>query len=139
MTDSGTKRQQRNHQRKQRALVLLAAGRTVAEVARELAVGERTVQRWRAEFADQIRDLQEQELGSLLGELRAASLEALTALRETVRDRQHPSRVQAAARILDAFVRLLQVYDLQREIAELRREVALLKGIDDAPGTRTLA
>lgn len=67
---------------RQRALLLIASGRSTGEVAAELDVDRRTIQRWRAdpEFDEQLRELQSAQTDALHALLMASQLEVARSL-----------------------------------------------------------
>ena len=82
------------------ALVLVAAGRSTTEIARELGVARSTVNRWRAEpeFAEEIAELQQAQTEAVHALLMARQLDVARCLADvaTAPDTTDAARVQAA-------------------------------------------
>ena len=109
-----------------RAIAALLTSRTVEQAAIAAGVGERTLYRWlddpdfRAAYTDASRQL----LAETVGRLRAATGEAVDALRAALQDDLTSNRIRAATVLLDTAVKV-EVDDLSRRVAEL--EEALLR------------
>lgn len=103
------------------AIVALARGLTSEDAAREAGVSGRTVRRWMEEqdFALEVRDARTQLLQHAVGQLAAGAVEAVTTLREALRDADGRNRVQAARVLLDATLALRESLDLEERLAAL--------------------
>ena len=95
--------------RQRRALDALLVGATLDAAAASARVSSRTLRRWRAEspFATLLRDAQDEAFEFARSGVRAATLDAVEALREVVRDHAGAAsaRVSAAKCILEVALR----------------------------------
>ncbi|MFF3461005.1 hypothetical protein [Streptomyces sp. NPDC002619] len=109
-------------QNKPAALLALARGATSEEAAREAAgVSGRTVRRWMEDpdFQTDVRDTRTELLQHAVGQLAAGAVEAVTTLREALKDADGRNRVQAARTLLDAVLSLRESLDLEERLAAL--------------------
>lgn len=94
-----TPRHRKGERKQVRALALIAAGRSSAEVATELGVNRATVNRWRADpaFAEQLRELQDDQMDAVHAQLVASALGMVRCLIDVATgvDTTDQSRVQA--------------------------------------------
>ena len=99
----------KHHNKKPTALVLLAAGRSSTEVATELGVDRRTVNRWRADpaFDESLRDLQRAQADAVHAFMVANQLEVIRCLAAlaTGPDTQDMARVHACRVFLETLGR----------------------------------
>lgn len=102
-------------------IVALARGATSEEAAREAGVSGRTVRRWMEDpdFLADVRDTRTELLQHAVGQLAAGAVEAVTTLREALRDADGRNRVQAARVLLDATLALRESLDLEERLAAL--------------------
>ncbi|MFC3347765.1 hypothetical protein ACFOOM_10060 [Streptomyces echinoruber] len=103
------------------AIIALARGATSEEAARESGVSGRTIRRWMEDpdFQIEVRDTRTEILSSAVGQLAAGAAEAVTTLREALRDADGRNRVQAARTLLDACLSLRESLDLEQRLAAL--------------------
>ncbi|MGW1801916.1 hypothetical protein ACWCQN_39910 [Streptomyces sp. NPDC001984] len=108
-------------QNKPAALLALARGATSEEAAREAGVSGRTVRRWMEDpdFQTDVRDTRTELLQHAVGQLAAGAVEAVTTLREALKDADGRNRVQAARTLLDAVLSLRESLDLEERLAAL--------------------
>ena len=110
----------------------LAAGLTVAEIARQANVGEATIRRWRKnpDFTQAVENARAELISSTVGRLSDSATAAVQTLRELLSPTQPPSvRLGAARAVLELGVRL-------RESEELAKRVAILEEIIQSEGRR---
>ncbi len=109
--------------RQGRALDALVAGATLCAAAASAGVTERTLRRWRRDqrFAGALRKAQDQAFAEARRELRAASLDAVRALRSVASDSSSPApaRVSAAKCVVELALRSREVDDLAVRVEEL--------------------
>jgi transposase len=103
-----------------RAIVILLATGSPTKAAEVIGVSLRTVQRWQAStaFAEAVRDVARASAGEALSQLLAAGVEAVEALRETVRTGSPALRVRAAQILLENGLKVAGD-DLDQRIARL--------------------
>ncbi|WP_435272199.1 hypothetical protein [Streptomyces parvulus] len=103
------------------AILALARGATSEDAAREAGVSGRTVRRWAEDpdFQAQVRDARTEMLQYAVGQLAAGAIEAVTTLREALKDSDGRNRVQAAKTLLDATLALRESLDLEERIAAI--------------------
>lgn len=108
-------------QGKTAAALAIAAGRSNEQAAREAGVSARTVARWRAKdgFEDDIRTARRHLLNQLVNELEAGVREAVTVLRDALKDEAPAVRVRAASVLLGALPTITDHVDLSDRIAAL--------------------
>ncbi|MGA5339026.1 hypothetical protein ACPCK3_07405 [Streptomyces griseoincarnatus] len=103
------------------AILALARGDTSEEAAREAGVSGRTVRRWAEDpdFQAEVRAVRTEMLQHAVGQLAAGAIEAVTALRDALKDADGRNRVQAARTLLDAVLALRESLDLEERIAAI--------------------
>jgi transposase len=103
-----------------RSLVVLLATGSPSKAAEVVGVSLRTIQRWQASpaFAEALRDAARGSAGEALSHLLAAGVEAVEALRETVRTGAPALRVRAAQILLENGLKVAGD-DLDQRLARL--------------------
>lgn len=123
--------------RLERAVELLAAGRTRAEIARELGIRPETVSRLlrRPEARELAAGLRLERVRRLSDRTAEAALLAVGVLLEVASDPAQPpaARVGAAGKLLEAAVRLSDLMDTVEAIEALERQLAELKAKNRLP------
>ena len=116
------------------AIVALIAQPTITSAASVAGVADVTLWRWlqRPDFVRAYRDARRQVVEQALGEVQAATSDAVRTLREVMTDAAAPpsSRVAAARAVLDTALRAVELMDLETRVADL--EAAAL--VDDVRG-----
>jgi hypothetical protein len=94
--------------RQRRALAALLTARTAQDAASQAGVGERTLRRWlnRPSFRVAYTEASRQRLSEAVGQLRAASAEAVNVLRAALDDQHTGHRIRAAIGLLDTAVKV---------------------------------
>ena len=107
--------------RREQALSALLACSTVQEAARASRITERTLQRWLADedFRRDLREAQRAVLADAIGEIQAATLEAVRELRAALKCDHAPTRVKAAIAIIDRALRGREIEELEARLAAL--------------------
>jgi HD-like signal output (HDOD) protein len=106
--------------RQQRGLVALLTVNSVPSAAEQAHIGERTLRRWLTDktFREAYRHASRRLFDEATGQLRAATGEAVTTLREALQSDHDGVRVRAALGILDAAVKA-DFDDLAARVAAL--------------------
>lgn len=108
-------------QNKPAAILALARGATSEDAAREAGVSGRTVRRWMddEDFQADVRDTRTEMLQHAVGQLAAGAVEAVTALREALKDTDGRNRVQAARTLLDATLTLRETLQIEERLSAI--------------------
>ncbi len=103
---------------------------TMADAARAAGVGESTLWRWlqNPDFQAKYKEAQRTVVNSSLGQLQAATSEAVATLRRNLTCGKSGDEIRAAAVILDQSAKYLERYELQERIAQLE---GLMKAKED--------
>ena len=117
--------------KQEQAIVALIAQPTIPAAAAVAGVSDATLWRWlqRPDFIRAYREARRQVVEQALGEVQAATTDAVRTLREVMTDPVSPasSRVAAARAVLDTALRAVELMDLETRIADLET-AAMLDG-----------
>ncbi len=120
--------------KQEQAIVALIAQPTIPAAATVAGVADSTLWRWmqHPHFMRAYRDARRQVVEQALGEVQAATSDAVRTLREVMNDAAAPpsSRVAAARAVLDTALRAVELMDLETRVVDL--ESAAL--VDEARG-----
>lgn len=105
------------------AVALLAEGQTVAQTCERLDISRSTLGRWRAldAFRRELDAAIDTVIGDCLGELAAASCEAVGVLRRLACDESQPgyTRAGAARSILELMLRIREATAFERRLSAI--------------------
>ena len=128
----GTGHGEKLNRKQEMAIVALIAQPTIPAAASVAGVADVTLWRWlqRPDFVRAYRDARRQVVEQALGEVQAATSDAVRVLREVMTDTTVPaaSRVAAARVVLDTALRGVELLDLEARIADL--ETAAMLDLD---------
>ncbi|MGV9875292.1 hypothetical protein ACWDUG_21595 [Streptomyces cellulosae] len=103
-------------------IVALARGATAEQAAREGGVSGRTVRRWMEEdhdFAVAVQDARTELLTATVQHLAMGAAESVATLRQLLNHKDGRVQVQAARTMLDSYLAMYEMHDLDRRIKEL--------------------
>src|SRR5215468_2793511 len=112
--------------RREAVALLLAAGRTVKDAAREARTAERTIHYWRADdaFRRRVRELQAELFGRTVARLVSLGGQAADTLARLLDSGNEAVALGAARTVLEAGARLRETVELARRVEELEYELA---------------
>lgn len=110
---------------KTEAIVLLAGGATVEQVARQIGRDPTTVRRWRKrpEFEAEVTAARRALLDRAVASLSAGAGEAVDTLRAALADQSSATRVRAAVALLSALPAIVEHVELSSRITELEARI----------------
>jgi len=115
--------------KQEQAIVALIAQPTIPAAAMVTGVADVTLWRWlqRPDFLRAFREARRQVVEQALGEVQAATIDAVQTLRDVMLNPDTPpaSRVAAARTILDTAIRGVELLDLESRIADLETTAML--------------
>src|SRR5262245_59798908 len=103
------------------AAVAYLSARTLDEAAAQVGIAVRTLKTWLADpdFRRELRATQRRLLEQGLGQLQAATGDAVATLRDCLSADRPCDRIRAAGTVLDAALRGVQLLDLVEQVKEL--------------------
>ncbi len=116
--------------KQRRAIEALLTTKSTAEAATLSGVGVRTLERWRRApaFVDAYRAASRERLGETVGLVRAVAGEAVSALRDALKDERTANRIRAASVLLDCAIKV--------EVDDLARRIEALEAMQQGAGSR---
>ena|SRR5438552_3589340 len=118
------------------AAEMLGAGRSHVEVAEQLAVSTKWVQRRvaRPEFARRVAAVKTARVSQAIGQLSELMIDAVSTLGAELKGEKPADRLRAAGMVISAVVRLREHAELERSIADLCTEIAELRAVIEETG-----
>jgi hypothetical protein len=109
-----------------RVLAALLQHPTVTEAAKASGISERSIFRWlqREDFREQYKAAQRAVVDDAIGELQAATKEAVATLWRNLSCGNHASEVRAAQIILERSFKAIEIEELQERIERLEAMLA---------------
>jgi hypothetical protein len=109
-----------------RVLAALLQHPTVTEAAKASGISERSIFRWlqRKDFHEQYKAAQRAVVDDAIGELQAATKEAVATLWRNLSCGNHASEVRAAQIILERSFKAIEIEELQERIERLEAMLA---------------
>ncbi|MEU9754551.1 hypothetical protein AB0D90_15620 [Streptomyces althioticus] len=103
------------------AVVALARGATAEQAAREAGVSGRTVRRWMEDpdFQVDVQDARTELLSATVQHLAMGAAESVATLRQLLSHKDGRVQVQAARTMLDSYLEMYEMHNLDRRIREL--------------------
>jgi len=110
------------------AIVALLASPSIAEAAKKVGIGTRTLFRWLQDpaFREAYRDARRETVSHAIAMLQAGAMEAVETLRNVMRDAEAnaATKVSAAKAVLELSIKAVEVEDLEARIAALEEQQA---------------
>lgn len=108
-----------------RALPLLAAGRSYAAVGRDIGRSERTISRWMSDsaYAKRVADTRREQIAVVSGQLNDLLTQAVTALKEVLTDGTPNERLRAAQIAFNSESRYRAVLDTEVRLDDVERSL----------------
>jgi hypothetical protein len=113
---------------RERAALLLAAGKTGTQAAKDAGCSRRTLTNWRAEpaFVARVRVLRDRLINRTVGLLAGSSAKAVRTLAKLLEDAEKPDiRLRAADKVLAHTLRAFEMQELTRRVEELEARAGL--------------
>jgi len=109
----------------EQAIAALLEHPTIAEAAKSCGVSERSLWRWlqREDFTKRFREAQRAVVSSAVGELQAATIEAVKTLRRNLTCGSATAENSAAIAILEKSFKAIEIEELQERITKLETMV----------------
>jgi Homeodomain-like domain len=112
---------------REKAALLLAAGRTGVQAARLTGCSRRTLTNWRADpcFTARVRVLRDRLLNRTVGLLAGSSARAVRTLAKLLDDEKADIRLRAADKLLGHTLRAYEMQELTRRVEELEARAGI--------------
>ena len=111
--------------KKEQAILVLLENRTIADAARIIGVGTRTLQRWRRlpEFEEEYRRARQEAWAQAMGRLQQTSGPAVALLLRVILDPSAPtaSRVRTAIAVVEMGAKMFELENLEMRLARLEK------------------
>ena len=109
--------------KQQKAIEALLSESSIRQAAAVAGLGEKTIRRWLRvqEFSRAYQEARQQVFADALADLRAATHEAVDALRKAVREESGALRVKAATTVLELSIRSAETLELEVRLERLER------------------
>jgi hypothetical protein len=112
---------------KDKAIAALLSKPSIAEAAKSVGIGQRTLWRWLKdpEFKEQYRIARSNVVIQAVAQIQSSLTEAIKTLRDVMKDVESPSsaKVSAARAVIDMSLKAVEIEDLQVRIEKLENVV----------------
>ncbi|MBN9520464.1 hypothetical protein J0H58_18375 [bacterium] len=123
--------------RQTQAILALLTTKTLADAAKKAGVAESTLREWLGQpaFAARLRTARGEVIDRTVTALVRVSLQAVAELERNLDPKKPPEvQVRAAKALLDRFVKVVALADLQAQVDDLRAQIAsAAAGLEPAP------
>jgi hypothetical protein len=111
--------------KQQRAIGALLSEPSIRQAAVVARLGEKTIRRWLQipEFSLAYQQARRQAFAEALLDLRAATHDAVDALRKAIKEETGAVRLKAATAILELSIRSAETFDIETRLERLEREL----------------